>query len=675
LLELQKITLDLGKEYSVNSKTFSVLPQKKYKISTQVKGIKGEPYAAYFGVVFLDENGKEIDRKIRWLKDFSKTGKKIEIIFKASTNNIIIIYRINNEVPIQANCEFEIMAIEDVLIEEIDASTPENYNEISKYVLPRQEELTEQQELILEKNLVWILGSPRSGTSWFALELLSHQTIRIDHLHITEHLGTPHVGILDLTISRWIDQCREIDGYIFSEKYKNTWVYYLRKLILNRILAQTNTFEKKVILKEPSVTSGADILTECLPNSKIILLLRDGRDIIDSIIDARQEDGFMTVARNIPPLTKEKRLQFIENRAKLWVSLIENLIKTFEVHDENLRMLIRYEDLLTNTFEILKKTYEFLEIRIEPDVLQELIKKFSFEAIPSEKKGKGKFARSAQPGLWKENFTKNEKQIMNKIMWKTLQNLGYESQDFVSLNQSNLFFIIGISRSGTSLLQEIMNTFSRVCNLRESTGGFLNGIRMNCYAFINQFNDFSYLENFIQKNWTDKYFVEKTPLSILCLDKLHERYPKANYIFLKRHPLKIMLSQMNHQPKGEKDNHLRKRQYESGLITKDDLQLNFEQFKAKQILRIVKLQIKNVHLFSNQITIRYEDFLNNLDSNIKLIANTFNLIPNLEKAKNIFSSSSYSSQQTRYDVKHVDDKKAIEMIKQSCNLWGYDYNS
>ena len=423
---MQKLTLDSKKGYSVNSKTFSVLPQKKYKISIQVKGIKGEPYAAYFGVVFLDENGKEKDRKIRWLNDFSKITKKEKIIFKATTNNIIIIYRINNEVPIQANCEFEIMAIEDVLIEEIDASTPENYNEISKYVLPREEELTEQQESILEENLVWILGSPRSGTSWFALELLSHKTITIDHPHITEHLGTPNIGILDLTMSRWNDRCKYNSGYFFSHQFKNTWLYYLRKLFLNRFYAQAKSFSQKIILKEPSVVSGADIITECLPKSKIIFLARDGRDVIDSILDARQKDGFMTIEGNIPPVSQEKRSQFIETRAKLWVSLIENLLKTYENHPENLRMKIRYEDLLKNTHDILKQSYEFIGTEITPKELSDLVLKFSFEHIPSEKKGAGKFARTASPGGWIKNFTENEKKIMNEIMSNTLQKLGYE---------------------------------------------------------------------------------------------------------------------------------------------------------------------------------------------------------------------------------------------------------
>jgi len=286
-------------------------------------------------------------------------------------------------------------------------------------------ELTPFEEDELEKNLVWIFSSPRSGTSWLALELLSYRTNSINEFHITEHLGTPNVGILDLSFSRWFDECKNLRGYFFSDEYKKIWKYYLRKLILNRIYAQVGDLNKKTILKEPSVTSGSDIISACFPNSRIIFLLRDGRDVIDSILDARQKNGFMTQASSTPPITEQNRFNFIENRARLWVYLNENLLKTYENHQEKLRILIKYEELLKNTKKILTMVYGFLEIEITDDELTDLVTKFNFENIPKEKKGPGKFFRSATPGKWKEHFNEEEKSTMNEIMGTTLQKLGY----------------------------------------------------------------------------------------------------------------------------------------------------------------------------------------------------------------------------------------------------------
>ena len=40
-------------------------------------------------------------------------------------------------------------------------------------------------------------------------------------------------------------------------------------------------------------------------------------------------------------------------------------------------------------------------------------------------RGKGKFARSASPGKWKDNFNEKEIQLMNEIMGETLKRVGY----------------------------------------------------------------------------------------------------------------------------------------------------------------------------------------------------------------------------------------------------------
>jgi len=418
-----KVNLNEQNFLAKNSNIFKVSVGKTYEITTNIIGKSGDDFSAYFGVVFLDDNEVEKSRIIKWLNDFSGHKKQIKIIFKALTERILLIYRINNETPNSSKYSIELKSFEELVLKK--SKLEESFDNLTDYVLPRKNELTPSEEKTLEKNLVWILGSPRSGTTWLSLQLLSYNTHVIDHPHITEHLGTPHVGILDLTYSRWVDQCRNVNGYFFNDAFKETWKYYLRKLILNRIYAQVGNFTKKIILKEPSVTSGADIISECLPNSQMIFLFRDGRDIIDSILDARQKDGFMNMIHNTPPITKQNRFNFIENRSKLWVYLIDNLLKTYENHSKKSRMLIKYEVLLKNTKEILKTIYELMEIEIDSKILNDLVEKFSFKNIPKDKKGTKKFARSASPGSWQEHFDENEKAMMEKIMRSTLDKLGY----------------------------------------------------------------------------------------------------------------------------------------------------------------------------------------------------------------------------------------------------------
>jgi len=185
---------------------------------------------------------------------------------------------------------------------------------LEDYVVPRTKELTPEQELMLEKNLVWIFASPRSGTTWLGTQLLEGKTYTMDE---------PRIGRLIIPTLMEIDDRRK--DYFFSNDYKKTWNYFLRKLILNRIFAQFQDFDKIITIKEPNASLAAPIISDCLPESKIIIMLRDGRDVIDSLINARSDEGWITKSEDQPSLSKEGRLGFIKFEGKSWVTTIPNL--------------------------------------------------------------------------------------------------------------------------------------------------------------------------------------------------------------------------------------------------------------------------------------------------------------------------------------------------------------
>ena len=419
---MQTIVLDEHRPFSQNSEQKNINKNQMYKISTQVIGKEGKPFCSYFGVVFLQDN-KEIDRKICWLNDFSGDKKKMEIICNAITDQIILIYRINQETPVKSKCSLEITPINEITVEQT-IQTQQKHDKIDDYVLPRPRELTSAEEEKVERNLVWVLGSPRGGTTWVGTQLLSHNTNVIDEFSIALHIG----AIIDTKqgqSSRYID-FRQKDNhfYVFAKQYKEIWQYYLRKLILNRIFSQfPDALEKITIIKEPDVTGVADIISKCLPNCKIILLLRDGRDVIDSAMAARGEQGFMAKG-GLKQIQLEDRLNFIKKRSEIWVAMIQNMQRAYEIHSKVYK--IKYEDIRKNPMEYTRKLYEFIGIKISDDELGQVIKKYTFENIPKEMKGEGKFYRSASPGKWREHFTDKEKEIMNSVMNDTLNQLEYQ---------------------------------------------------------------------------------------------------------------------------------------------------------------------------------------------------------------------------------------------------------
>jgi len=293
-----------------------------------------------------------------------------------------------------------------------------------KLLLPEINPLEEEEEKIFEENLIWLFGSSRGGTTWLGSQLLSYNTKIMFEPRISMLMGDRRSWAVKK--GRKIERQSAHPDYIFSNKTKKTWLYFLRKLILNRVYSQYPDLSQKIVMKEPLEKGGSDIISECLPNSKIIILLRDGRDIVDSKLDAiRDETSWGIKATLAPPLQPKKRLNFIQSNSEIWVELMEDLMRAYNNHEENLRILVRYEDLRNNTVEELKKIYEFLQIEIKNEELEKLVLKYSFENIPAESKGQGKFTRFASPGKWKENLNEEEKNLMDSIMGKTLAQLHY----------------------------------------------------------------------------------------------------------------------------------------------------------------------------------------------------------------------------------------------------------
>ncbi len=427
----QLTEIKLGKEdkFVENSRKFQITSGKKYTISTRVKGTKGEQFCGYFGVVILNKNGREITRRISWLNDFSGKKNIVKVIFEApqESSEAVCIYRLNYEVPVKSSCQYYLVPINQISWKESADELKENYCLTSDYSIPKLKELSHEEEFSLERNLVWIFAAPRSGTSWLGTQLLSFQTLSLNEPQIGLHIGIRQPRIRD-RIVRQIDLFKNEPDYFFSKQYMDTWKFYIRKLVLNRIFAQFQILSTKIIIKEPNGVMGADIITQCLPNSKIIFLARDGRDTIDSILDAFQKDSWATKEYGYTPISQERRFSEIKYQADLWVKLMKIINDAFNKHSKDLRLLVKYEDLRKNTIEELKKIYKFIDIDIPKKELENIVEKYSFEKIPEDLKGSGKVTRSATPGKWRKNFTAEEIKIMDEIIGKSLQKLGYSNE-------------------------------------------------------------------------------------------------------------------------------------------------------------------------------------------------------------------------------------------------------
>ena len=156
-----------------------------------------------------------------------------------------------------------------------------------------------------EDRLLWIFGSSRSGSTWL-LRMLSELegAVPIDDPHLGHHLGVWRPIPLawaaanadpELTILNEIK--REKPSYFFSDRYRDVWGPALRELIVARFDAQARDTrfpagaDPLVIVKEPG-SHIADLLMSLFRRSRMIFLLRDGRDVVDSWLAAHRSGAW-----------------------------------------------------------------------------------------------------------------------------------------------------------------------------------------------------------------------------------------------------------------------------------------------------------------------------------------------------------------------------------------------
>jgi hypothetical protein len=289
----------------------------------------------------------------------------------------------------------------------------------------------------LERNLVWIVGSPRTGTTWLLNLLAAHPRITtVDEPLIGAHLGFPASATVGTVArapregegARALDVFRDRDDYFFSARYVEAWRGPLRELVLRRLLAQMRDSGRDprrdvLVVKEPHGSEGADILVDALPRTRLLVVVRDGRDVVDSMIDAVRPGSWASSLASVTDSADERR-RFVDDYSRVWVERIQVVLRAQEQLDPANHRLSRYEDLLADPVTGVADIIAWLGLR-PYDGLAEHVDRLAFDRVAAEHRGQGKFHRAASPGLWRDNLTVEEQAIANTIMGPTLTALGY----------------------------------------------------------------------------------------------------------------------------------------------------------------------------------------------------------------------------------------------------------
>ena len=260
----------------------------------------------------------------------------------------------------------------------------------------------------------------------------------IDDPHIGHHLGVWRplslafaVGDEEPQLATLDEVKREKPDYFFSDDYRDAWMPALRDLIAKRFEAQAvdearrhGLADPAIVVKEPG-SQSARMLLELFGESKVIFLLRDGRDVVDSWLDAYQH-GSWAQSEGAFPVGAEGRLALVRWLAAVWLYRTEEVERAFVLHDPTRRVLVHYEALREHPASELERIARVLELDVTADDLQRAAAEERFSSLPDSHTGAGRKTRAAQPGAWRHNLRHDEREALERMLGPKLAELGYE---------------------------------------------------------------------------------------------------------------------------------------------------------------------------------------------------------------------------------------------------------
>jgi hypothetical protein len=258
------------------------------------------------------------------------------------------------------------------------------------------------------ESIVWIFCTGRSGSTWLGSMMGSIE----DHIMWNE----PLVGALFGEAYYGWGAHKRGAKFILGPPLKPVWLRSIRNMVLEGSTVRYPEIADGgyLVIKEPHGSIGAPLLMEALPESRMVFLVRDPRDVISSALDGSRKGSWIDQRGRALQTAEEDPDAFVEARANSYQRDMENARQAYESH-VGPKASLRYEDLRSNTLDEMRRIFSKLQIAVEDDELARVVEEHSWENIPEENKGEGKFYRKATPGSWREDLTPQQIQTVERI--------------------------------------------------------------------------------------------------------------------------------------------------------------------------------------------------------------------------------------------------------------------
>lgn len=317
--------------------------------------------------------------------------------------------------------------------------------------------------MILEdKQFVFMIGSPRSGTTWLQQMLGAHPSVcTLSELQLFDFYTSPWVNAWKQQIN-----LQKTDGnfvglpIVWTEGDLYEFLREFLERVYSRVLA-TKPGATILLDKTPSYALHTEHIESLVPNAKYIHVIRDGRDVAVSTMAASQGWAKGWAPKNV------------ESAASMWKKWVLGAQKARQYGSRYLE--VKYEDLLNNGVKTLGSIFNFVGLPVDSKELASILDEHQFEKMKQKQMEVNKFYRAknffrkGQVGDWQNILDPTQRLVFHCTAGNLLCELGYAEDSWWfehSYQRFTLPVFLYFSTQGARIKKNIIHKIRRLWSLR-----------------------------------------------------------------------------------------------------------------------------------------------------------------------------------------------------------------
>lgn len=274
-----------------------------------------------------------------------------------------------------------------------------------------------QDRSVIDKQFVFIVGAPRSGTTWLQSILETHPEVNSlpgAELRVFSEYIPP-------LLKAWDKEVTENENGMelgLPLLYKEEEFMELIHGIVNDLYTKLNDREPSaqvIVDKHPGYSMHIKDILRVLPEARFIHIIRDGRDAVASMLSANKRVGF--------------GFSGIDGASGYWSKCVSACLEMEKKHPDRF-CTMRYEDLVENGTDHAKRIFDFLRVDSSDGLVHQIVatNDRSKRAVSSPD-ANFENIRKAGGKVWMEELSPYQRFVMCTMINDTLMELGYAEDD------------------------------------------------------------------------------------------------------------------------------------------------------------------------------------------------------------------------------------------------------